>query len=144
MKFNTYGYLPEGIHTITWEDFENEFGFSPRRQMLMKGLYEVIQILKQCGCEAIFIDGSMVTDKLEPDDWDACFKGDEEAFHRLYAIDENLVLDDYAKETVRKQNIKVNSILLMPRPKETYVILIFFQRVKGCKRKKGIIKIKLS
>lgn len=144
MKFNTYGYLPEGIHTVTWEHFEKEFGFSPRRQILMKGLYEVIQVLKQCGCEAIFIDGSMVTDKLEPDDWDACFKGNGEVIKQLYAIDADLVLDDSAKRDRQKAKYKGELYPPYAQAERDVCYIDFFQRVKGCKRKKGIIKIELS
>lgn len=66
MEFNKEGYLPEGIHTLSWEEFETTFGFSPKRKELLEGLLQVINILKICGCEAIYIDGSFVTENWNP------------------------------------------------------------------------------
>lgn len=143
MNYNVDGYLPEGIHTLTWDEFKEQFGFSPRRKVLMQGLFAVIQILKECGCDAIYIDGSFVTDKLEPDDWDACFKGSMEAIYKLDNRDTDLVLDDIRKRDRQKE--KYFGELYPPYiiAEKEMCYLDFFQCIKGSRNKKGIIKIML-
>lgn len=140
MKFNAAGLLPQGIHTTTWENFQKEFGFTPCRKELLKGLHKVFFLLTECGCEALYIDGSMVTDKPEPDDWDACFKGSKEAIERLKQTDPDLVLDDFAKR--ERQKAKYGGELY---PADVYAekdsnYIEFFQHVKGSKRKKALSK----
>lgn len=143
MNFNADGHLPEGVHMMTWDEFQTEFSFSPRRQKLLQGLFAVIQILQECGCDAIYIDGSFVTDKLEPDDWDACFKGSLDAIYSLDRRDTDLVLDDIRKRDRQKE--KYLGELYPPGviAEKDMCYLDFFQCIKGSKAKKGIIKIAL-
>ena len=146
MEFNKEGYLPEGIHTLSWEEFEITFGFSPKRKELLEGLLQVINILKICGCEAIYIDGSFVTDKLEPDDWDACFKGSTQSLKTLKRQEPCLLLtDDYKLRETQKQKFKGELFFYSLYAGLNISYLDFFQGIKGVKRKKkGIIKINLN
>jgi len=73
MKFNKAGTLNPGIHKMSWEKFYDYFSFSERRIELLKGLEKVVAILREIGATHIYIDGSFVTDKLDPKDWDACY-----------------------------------------------------------------------
>lgn len=74
MNFNDNGDLTPGIHPMTWKEFYDSFSFSVRRKELLEGLEKVVTILREIGATHIYIDGSFVTSKLEPGDWDACFK----------------------------------------------------------------------
>ena len=47
MCFNEYGYMPKGIHEMTWEEFYKQFSFSPRRKVLLEGLKQAIEVLKE-------------------------------------------------------------------------------------------------
>jgi hypothetical protein len=40
---------------------------------LLSGVLEAARMLRDAGCSALFIDGSFVTDKPTPGDWDGCF-----------------------------------------------------------------------
>ncbi|MBD3590885.1 hypothetical protein [Bacteroides sp. GM023] len=146
MEFNKEGYLPEGIHTLSWDEFEDFFGFSPKRKELLDGLLQVIHILKNCGCEAIYIDGSFVTNKLEPDDWDACFKGSAESLKILKKQEPCLLLtDDHKLRETQKQKFKGELFLYSLYAGLNISYLDFFQGIKGAKKKKkGIIKINLN
>ncbi len=73
MKFNKDGILDSGIHKMTWKEFYGFFSFSPKRKELLDGLEQVLEILREIENIRIYIDGSFVTSKLEPGDWDACF-----------------------------------------------------------------------
>ena len=74
MNFNNDGILDPGKHKMTWKEFYGFFSFSERRKELLEGLGKVVNILREIGVTRIYIDGSFVTNKLEPDDWDACFE----------------------------------------------------------------------
>lgn len=68
------GELPPGIYIATLSEVENKFGKSnKRRQLLMKGLKEVLKLFKVADVSKVFVDGSFITDKEEPDDIDGCW-----------------------------------------------------------------------
>lgn len=67
------GYLPPGVHPWAWPDFLNVFAWNARRRFLAGGLYRALRNLKNAGCKAAIIDGSYVTAKELPGDFDAAF-----------------------------------------------------------------------
>src|SRR5712692_3840497 len=72
-KFDQTGNLPPGIHWITWKEMVSGFGFTPRRERLLAGLRRALALLKSAGCRDVYIDGSFVTAKAQPVDFDACW-----------------------------------------------------------------------
>lgn len=72
--FDTRGNLPPGIHHASWEEMVKRFGCSPRRQWLLKGLRKAVRDLRRAGCNVVYIDGSFVTSKESPGDYDACYE----------------------------------------------------------------------
>ncbi|MBA3922646.1 MAG: hypothetical protein H0X31_13490 [Nostocaceae cyanobacterium] len=71
--FNPDGNLPPGVHWTTWQEFVERFGTTPHRQQLLKGLKSAIDLLSKAGCQVIYIDGSFVTSKENPNDYDGCW-----------------------------------------------------------------------
>ena len=71
--FDQTGNLPVGIHWASLKEFESRFGTNPRRKQLLKGLKQAITSLQKAGCRAVFVDGSFVTSKELPGDFDACW-----------------------------------------------------------------------
>lgn len=71
--FDDSGNLPPGVHEATWDEFADRFGITPQRRALLAGLYSALQVLQSAGCRAVYIDGSFVTNKLVPNDFDACW-----------------------------------------------------------------------
>lgn len=71
--FDHAGNLPEGVYWASWKEFEERFGFNPHRRKLLKGLQTAIVSLRKAGCRAVFIDGSFVTKKERPNDFDVCW-----------------------------------------------------------------------
>jgi hypothetical protein len=71
--FDERGTLPPGIHKADWSELETAFGGSPRRAELLLGLREALASLRAAGCRSAYIDGSLVTAKAQPGDFDACW-----------------------------------------------------------------------
>lgn len=70
-QYNDYGYLPVGIHRATLEDIAARFGQeSEIRQVQMESLRLLVELAWRAGAQRIVVNGSFVTDKLEPNDVD--------------------------------------------------------------------------
>lgn len=54
----------------------DRFGWTPRRRQLLDGLAEAIELLAAAGCRRMWLNGSFVTTKDEPADFDACWSTD--------------------------------------------------------------------
>jgi hypothetical protein len=67
------GRLPEGQHTATWQEVVERFGWTARRRQLLDGLAEAVELLSKAGCRRLWLNGSFVTAKDEPADFDACW-----------------------------------------------------------------------
>lgn len=70
------GRLPDGEHEGSWDDIVDRFGWTPRRRQLLDGLAEAIDLLAAAGCQRMWLNGSFVTAKDEPGDFDACWDAD--------------------------------------------------------------------
>ncbi len=67
--------LPAGEHQATLEEVELVYGTSTdRRKALMKGLRDAAFNLETAGVRTIWINGSFVTSKKEPNDIDGCWE----------------------------------------------------------------------
>jgi len=65
------GQLPPGEHEATWVEITDRFGWNQRRTQLLAGLAEAITALAAAGCSRVWLNGSFVTTKDEPGDFDA-------------------------------------------------------------------------
>lgn len=69
--FEEDGLLPPGIHTATVEELEEKFGFSARRQQLLRiDFRAVLHELRELGVRALYVDGSFTTLESDPEDID--------------------------------------------------------------------------
>ena len=68
------GRLPEGVHPATWDEVVERFGWTARRRQLLDGLAHAIDVLAAAGCTRIWLNGSFVTAKDEPADFDGCWE----------------------------------------------------------------------
>ena len=82
-QFTPAGNLPPGVHWADWPEFEARFGYSAYRKRLLAGLLDGLYLLLRAGCETAYIDGSFVTAKAEPGDFDACWE--------ISSVDDTLV-----------------------------------------------------
>lgn len=69
--FNDDGYLPPGVHPATVEEIAARFGReSEMRRVQMESVIWMIELARRSGVQRIVVNGSFVTDKLEPNDVD--------------------------------------------------------------------------
>jgi hypothetical protein len=74
LKFDpNTGYLPAGVHPMEWGPFVARFGWNSRRRFLLGGMRRALSNLQLAGCVAAIIDGSFVSAKDEPRDYDLAF-----------------------------------------------------------------------
>lgn len=150
-----YGCLPEGCHMMTWDEFYAQFNFSPRRKDLLDGLEKVLQILKQSGCEYLYLDGSFVTHKLEPNDIDVCFSiNEKDNINFVYQkiIEKEPFLLGDSVECRKKQKDKYGTDLyykfdiaeVSKRGDEISYYDFFLGLKENRKLKKGIVKIDIQ
>lgn len=67
------GYLPKGVHGMSLVEVARYFAWNARRRFLFAGFSRAIAALQIAGCRSVILDGSFVTAKAEPGDWDAAF-----------------------------------------------------------------------
>jgi hypothetical protein len=72
--FSDSGNLPEGVHEATWDEIVERFGTNARRRELLDGLRRALESLRAARCRRAYIDGSFVTAKEGPGDFDGCWE----------------------------------------------------------------------
>lgn len=65
--------LPAGVHAATLSEVEATYAYTPHRRRLFRGFCAAVAELQAAGCQTIYLDGSFVTDKRHPNDFDACW-----------------------------------------------------------------------
>jgi hypothetical protein len=73
-SFDERGNLPPGIYSATWDEIMERFATTERREQLLDGLRAAIDSLRAAGCARVYLDGSFVTDKEAPGDFDASWE----------------------------------------------------------------------
>lgn len=102
--FNELGYLPPGIYEPTWAEFWDRYSTNNYRKQMLTGLRLALEKLKLAGCRRVYIDGSFVTDKARPNDYDGCFD--------VFGIDENLIDPIFLQPDLAAQKAKFCGELL--------------------------------
>lgn len=73
---STSGLLPPGEHVAGWTEIRERLGWNVRRRRLLDGLQECLEALARAGCTGVWLNGSFVTAKDEPEDFDAVWSVD--------------------------------------------------------------------
>ena len=71
--FDDNGNLPPGIYQVQLHDIEERFTWTDKRQKLFQGLIQAAKNLESAGVLLLYIDGSFITNKDEPNDIDGCW-----------------------------------------------------------------------
>jgi hypothetical protein len=72
--FDAGGNLPPGIYSASWDEIVTRYATNTRRRELTDGLLDALRSLKRAGCRTAYLDGSFVTAKELPGDFDACWE----------------------------------------------------------------------
>ena len=68
------GNLPPGIHQAAWDEVQSRYGTTSVRRVQLSGLRHALEILREAGCRRAYIDGSFVTVKQTPNDFELCWE----------------------------------------------------------------------
>jgi hypothetical protein len=67
------GYLPPGVHHAPWCEVVPRFSANGHRSRLLGGLLAALQNLAGAGCQSALLDGSFVSQKELPEDYDGAW-----------------------------------------------------------------------
>lgn len=70
------GLLPVGEHLASWDEVVERFGWNAWRRRLLDGLADGLDLLAAAGCRRVWLNGSFVTAKDEPGDFDVSWDMD--------------------------------------------------------------------
>lgn len=133
--------LPVGIHDSSLQEVEQVYSTNHTRSRLFEGLVEGAKALSIAGCKTLYLNGSYVTSKRHPNDYDACW--DPQGVN-LIALDPAFVdtnlgtayqKEKYYGEFYPSSIFELSSNLLF---------IDFFQSIANTEHKKGIIRIDIK
>ena len=139
--FNEKGQLPPGVHKVSWEEFVARFAVTKHRRGLVDGMKTLITHLKTVQCRNLYVDGSFVTVKVVPNDYDACW---EMQGVKIELIDPVLLaFDDDGKRKMQEKYLgDIRPDICSPTETDgTY--LEFFQ-IGRDREAKGIVQLSLG
>ena len=143
IKINTLPWqiLPPGIHIATMAEVKSRFANNGRRKMLFAGLERGVAALAKAGCNQIYLDGSYITSKPNPNDYDACWdvQGVIED-----AIDPVFLNFDNKREAQKNKYLGEYFPMSFKESQTGKTFLDFFQTEKNTGLQKGILNIKLK
>jgi hypothetical protein len=125
-----------GIHVATWPELVERFGINERRREILAGLLRALHALKAAGCRRAYVDGSFVTSKEVPGDFDGCWDHSGVDFD---ALDPVLLEFDGHREAQKAEF--EGEMFIADAPGSRF--LDFFQMDRDG-RPKGIIQINLT
>lgn len=127
--------MPPGIYEATWQEVQERFGWNAERRRLLEGLRKALLILEEAGCQTAYINGSFVTTKDRPNDFDVYWSPDGVDFAKLKEFDASLL--DLSQKGRAQHKASYGGELLYSK-----TFLKLFQTTREGKEK-GIILIDL-
>ncbi|MCP4295677.1 MAG: hypothetical protein GY786_08735 [Proteobacteria bacterium] len=141
-EFLPNGNLPPGIHDVSWQDFCERFGYTAHRKSLLDGLASALKDLSVAGCKMVYIDGSFVTNKEVPGDYDLCWSIDSVVPEKL-----NPVFLNFSPPGRTKMKDQYKGDLFpaeIPEGVCGKAFLDFFQTDKNTGEPKGIVSLEIG
>lgn len=68
--------LPPGVHAADMTEVKKHLAYNQWRRQLYDGLQKACVSLVAAGCRSLYLDGSFVSEKPKPGDFDACWEPD--------------------------------------------------------------------
>lgn len=135
-SFNEQGKLPPGIHEVSWPEFSERFGFNEHRRRLLGGLQLALAMLRDANCRQLYVDGSFVTAKEQPRDYDACWDVTGVDFGR---IDKLLLVFEKGRAAQKQKYLGELFPATFPPGAGARTYLEFFQTDRESGERKGIV-----
>jgi hypothetical protein len=142
--FDRDGNLPPGFHASDWDAFVKRFGTNGHRRRLLAGMKQMLLSLKSVGCMKVLIDGSFVTDKDFPNDFDGCWERTGMSLIDLQQHDP--ILLDFTNGR-RAQKLRYGGEMFPADAAEGITgrtFIDFFSKDKSTANAKGLVEIDLG
>ena len=133
--------LPPCVHAATLSEVEAAFAYNERRQELYTGLIDARVSLALAGCRSIILDGSYVSGKPVPGDYDACWDPAGIDFSVLDPVFGDFS-NDRAKQKARFKGEFFPSTMIAADIGGVFVDFIQIDRFTG--QQKGILSIPIN
>ena len=131
--------LPPGIHDATLSEVERTFATSSLRRSLFDGFRRAAEALRRAGCSAVYLDGSFVTEKPTPGDFDACWDDSGVDVGRLDKVLLDFTNNRKAQKSKYLGELFPAGLTAMPGK----VFMDFLQTDTHTGKAKGILRIRL-
>ena len=137
--------LPPGVHEATLAEIEERYGYTERRRAMLLGLREAAEALRLAGCRRLYLDGSFVSAKAAPNDYDVCWEIDGVDLFQLMGTAEELLEFRRARRAPRqRERFGGEFFSLAPEGPIGREILALFQRDQYSGQPKGILAVSLG
>jgi len=131
--------LPPGIWDADISEIEARLVVNERRAFLFKGFKKGLENLFNAGCPQIFLDGSYVTEKPFPNDYEVCW---DTNFVDPDLLDPVFLVFDNEREKQKEKYLGEYFPALLIEGNSGRPFLDFFQIDKHSGKQKGIIRLK--
>lgn len=129
-EFNESGFLPPGIHHATLDEIEERFGRgSEIRRVQMESVRWMVDLAIRAGVKRIVLNGSFVTDIMEPNDVDC-----------VLLAGKGRPKDQTADRELRKGGLPFLEVLLA-RPREFDRFVDFYFATDRYGASKGMVEV---
>ena len=133
--------MPPGVHWTDWDALVDRFGYNYWRRRLIVGLRAALENLRDAGCRTVYVNGSFVTRKELPNDYDACW---DELGVDPTVLDPVLLTFDPGRATQKAKYLGELFPASIIADTDGLSFLEFFQMDKETGRAKGIVAIDLG
>jgi hypothetical protein len=132
--------LPPGIYWASLAEVGARFGQTPHRAWLFDGVVEVAAALRRANCARMYLDGSFVTEKTHPNDFDGCW----DATNVRVTLLDPVLLDFSNGRAAQKKKYRGEMFVADSMNVGGGTFLEFFQREKLTGMRKGIVGVDLQ
>lgn len=130
--------LPKGIHDSTLHEVKQVYSTNPIRTRLYEGFVEGAKALASAGCKNLYLNGSYVSSKLNPGDFDACW---DPVGVDIRFLDQ-IFLDLRYGTHIQKEHFQGEFFpSTVVESGSNLRFIDFFQTINSSKLRKGIIRI---
>ncbi|MBS1504556.1 MAG: hypothetical protein JST32_21020, partial [Bacteroidetes bacterium] len=130
--------LPPGIWDADIAEISERFAHNPHRLSLYTGMMKGIENIFRAGCPQLFLDGSYVTGKPLPNDYEICW---DAAYVNPDLLDPAFLIFDNGREAQKKKYLGEYFPAFWTEHGSGKPFLDFFQQDKESGEQKGIIRI---
>jgi hypothetical protein len=131
--------LPPGIHWADLGEVASRFACSDQRRWLFEGIQLAVTALQFAGCQRVYLNGSYVTEKDHPLDYDGCWDPTNVDPTRLDPV----FLDFSNGRAAQKQKYR-GEMFVLGKGNADDSFLGFFQTEKATGKGKGIVGLDLT